>query len=97
MIPFLINIAKSFLLSHLVVKFEPFNWILDSLHPKFVKSNKFLQLLWNLFVLAVTCLKCSSLYIGWYLGGFWCGVATSFLSYLYSQVILPYVDKIRLQ
>lgn len=85
---------KVFLLAHLIVKFEPLNWILDALYPLFSK-NLISNLIYNIITLATGCLKCSSLYIGWILGGFWCGVISTFIAYLYSQIIMPKIDKIR--
>jgi len=91
-----ILISKSFLLAHLVVKFEPISWFMEAIAPSFDK-NKALKFLFNILYTALGCLKCSSLYVGWIIGGFWCGVITSFIAYLYSQIIMPKIDKIKFQ
>jgi hypothetical protein len=90
-------ILKSFLLAHLITKFEPINWLLEIIGEGLQESNKVVKFIFNIFSLALSCLKCSSFYIGWILGGFWVGVFTTFIAYLYSQLLLPYIDKIRFQ
>lgn len=95
MIDYIIFI-KVFLLAHLIVKFEPLNWILDAIKPLFEK-NVILNLIYNIITLATSCLKCTSFWLGWSLGGFWCGVTMSFIAYLWTQLIQPTIDKIRFQ
>jgi len=90
------DVFYTFVLAHLIVKFEPIGWVMDSLYPIF-NRNGFTKFIFNIVNLALTCLKCSSLYVGFFIGGFWCGVITSFISYLYTQVASPLIDKIRFQ
>jgi len=87
----LLLIVKSFLLSHLIVKYEPISWILDLMEPKTAIG----KILYNSISLALGCIKCASLYVGWIIGGFWVGVITSFIAYLWSQIVTPYIDRIR--
>lgn len=93
---FLISVIKTFLLSHLITKFEPLHWTLDvlwDLKPK----NQFLQVLLDTFRLGTSCMKCCSLWLGIFTGGVWVGITTSFISYLYTQLLSPYIEKIRFQ
>lgn len=55
----LILIAKILLISYFVTRFEPVQWVIESL-PKKIKDN----ILFNIFYLAITCFKCSSFWIG---------------------------------
>ena len=88
------NVFYSFVLAHLITKFEPIGWVLELIQPIFNK-NKVSRFFYNLFSLALGCFKCCSLYVGFFVGGFWCGVITSFFAYIYSQSIAPYIDAIR--
>lgn len=90
----LMNVFNSFLLAHLIVKFEPIGWVLEAIQPTFNK-NRITRFFYNLISLALGCFKCSSLYVGFFIGGFWCGVMTSFFAYIYSQSIAPFIDGIR--
>ena len=86
-----IIIIKAFVLAHLITKYEPIGWLLDLYKPK----THFGNLIYNSIVLATSCLKCASLYVGWIIGGFWVGVITSFIAYLWGQLITPHLDRIR--
>ena len=94
MITTLILITKTFLLSHLIVKYEPITWIMESIRDSFNK-NGLTRLLYNIISLSLGCIKCCSLYIGWILGGFWIGVISTFITYLYSNLISPKIEKLR--
>jgi hypothetical protein len=63
----------------------------------FFDKNTLLKLIYNIITLALSCLKCTSFYVGWILGGFWCGVISTFITYLYVQLLAPKIDKIRFQ
>ena len=91
-----ILLIKTFILSHLVVKFEPLQWIIEAMKPLFGKWT-ITKFSYDLLMLASSCLKCTSLYIGWYLGGFWLGVIATFIAYMYSNLLQHKVDKIRFQ
>jgi hypothetical protein len=93
----MLNVFYSFVLAHLIVKFEPIHWFIDAVDPylRNNKKNMLTSILWNIFTLAIGCFKCCSLYVGWIVGGFWCGVMTSFFAYIYSQSIAPFIDGIR--
>lgn len=91
----IVLLIKIFLLSHLIVKFEPLHWLLESISHIFTK-NIVTKLAYNLFIDASTCIKCTSLWIGILLGGFWIGILASFIAYLYSQLLMPKIDKIRI-
>ena len=91
----MMNVFLSFCLAHLIVKFEPLQWIMEYLDPIFNKRHALLTLIWNTIKLALGCFKCSALYVGWFIGGFWCGVITSLFAYIYSQSIAPFIDGIR--
>jgi hypothetical protein len=67
---------------------------MDAISPLFNK-NALTKLIYNSLLLALTCLKCCSLYVGFIIGGFWCGIFTSAFAYLYMQVLAPKIDKIR--
>ena len=96
LLTYLIPVIKTFLLAHLIVKFEPISWLMEAIAPAFDK-NKVLKFLFNVLYTALGCLKCTSLYVGWILGGFWLGVISTFVVYLYSQIVMPKIDKIRFQ
>ncbi len=89
------SIFLSFCLAHLIVKFEPIGWIVDLVDPYLNTRNPFVGILWNSIKLALGCLKCCALYVGFFIGGFWCGVITSVFAYIYSQAVLPFIDGIR--
>jgi len=86
------NVFYSFILAHLIVKFEPIGWLMELIKPSKGEVKIFL---YNMISLAFGCLKCCSLYIGFIIGGFWCGAITSFIAYIYSQLIAPFIDTIR--
>jgi len=89
-------ILKVFLISWVITKYDPWFWFLDSISPYFTK-NHFTKLIYNSIVLATSCLKCCSLYVGLIMGGLFIGVASSFVAYLYMQLLAPKIDKIYLQ
>lgn len=93
---FLVSVVKTFLLSHLITKFEPLHWTLDVLWDLKPKSVV-LQTLLATLRLGTSCMKCCSLWLGIFTGGFWVGVVTSFLSYLYTQLLSHHIEKIRFQ
>jgi len=90
----MMNVFYSFVLAHLIVKFEPIRWIFEIIRPSATKREPF-RFIFNITDLAFSCFKCSSLYVGFFIGGFWCGVITSFFAYIYSQSIQPFIDGIR--
>lgn len=90
----MLAVMNSFILAHLVTKFEPIGWILEFIQPTFNKT-KFTRFIYNNISLALGCFKCCSLWVGFIIGGFWVGVLTSFFAYIYSQSIQPYIDGIK--
>jgi hypothetical protein len=92
----MIDVIYTFVLAHLIVKFEPIHWILDATKPSGDhKLSPVKHFIWHIIEMVLSCFKCSSLWIGFILGGFWCGVFTSFFAYIYQQSIAPFIDGIR--
>lgn len=91
----IITLFKIFLLSHLIVKFEPLQWFLESLSLYFTK-NVITKLIYNLLIDALSCIKCMSFWIGLIMGNFWIACLSTFIGYLWGNLITPYIEKIRL-
>ena len=92
----IILIIKTLILSFVITKFEPLQWLFDLLRPKFEGRN-ISNLIFNAFYLATGCFKCCSLYVGFIIGGFWIGIISSIIAYLYLQLLAPKIEKITLQ
>ena len=91
----IITLIKIFLLAHLIVKFEPIVWLLESISHYFTK-NTLTKLIYNLLIDALSCIKCMSFWIGLIIGGFWIACASTFIGYLWGNLITPYIERIRL-
>jgi len=89
-------LLKVLLTAWLITSYDGIQWILEAISPIFNK-NAFTKLIYNSIVLATSCIKCCAFYVGWIMGGFYIGCLASFIAYLYSQLIMPTIDKIRFQ
>lgn len=85
-------IIKTFLISHIVVKFEPLQWLLDIIRTK-VGNNIVFNLIINIISVLTSCLKCSSFWLGLLIGGVWVAIITSYIAYLYGWLIEPKIEK----
>lgn len=84
-------IIKTFLISHIVVKFEPLQWVLDVIRTK-IGNNMILNLIVNIISVLTSCLKCTSFWIGLIVGGIWPAIITSYIAYLYGWLIEPKIE-----
>jgi len=92
----IIILGKVLGLSFFITKFSPIQWILDLFQPS-EKTNTFLILLYNLISILTGCFSCCSFWTGTLMFGFWYGISAYVISYLYNQVLSPFIEKIRLQ
>jgi hypothetical protein len=91
----IILLIKIFLLSHLITNFQPLQWFLEAIKDYFNK-NIISKLLYNLLIEAISCIKCMSFWTGLIIGGFWIACLSTFIAYLYSNLLQPHIEKIRL-
>lgn len=91
----LLDIAKLFLISHFVVKFEPIQWILDLIRVRIKNDNVFDHLVINILTVLTTCQKCAALWLGLCLYGLWPALITSYIAHIYSWRIDPIIEKIK--
>lgn len=89
----IILIIKTLLLAHLITHFEPLREFLEWIKPK----NKILLFIHSNITKILTCIFCTSLYLGFIIGGFWVGVISTYLAFLYSKLLEHKINKIRLQ
>lgn len=83
----LIYLGKTLLMSWLVTRFEPLQWILDLL-----PNNKVKFLLQD----ATTCMKCMSLYLGLVISGdIYVAALASLLSVFYNKTIGEWEQKVK--
>lgn len=73
-----IIIIKTLLLSFLINQFEPIQWILDLL-----PNNFFTAIITTL----LTCLKCTSFWVGLILGGFWISTITFLIGWILDKIL----------
>jgi len=93
MIIILTTMIKVFALSFVITKFTPLQWFIESLEP-LSKKNIVTNLIVNILSLLTSCHPCCSLWLGFILGGFWIGIFTYVLTYVYNNSILNSWEKI---
>lgn len=76
----IIIILKILGLSYLITHFEPIKWIFDLLEIKF--SN---NILFNILYLMMSCLKCTSFWIGLIMCGLYVGIICFIISFIYEK------------
>lgn len=91
----IVLIIKTLLLAHLISHFEPLKEFLEYIKP--YKKNKYKMFLHSNISRASTCIYCCSLYIGFIMGGFWIGIISTYIAFLYSKLLEHKINKIRLQ
>ncbi len=88
-------LGKTLGVSFFITKFAPIQWVLDLFQPK-ENSSSFVVLIYNLISILLGCFSCCSFWIGTLVYGFWWGISSYVIAYLYNQILAPYIEKIRL-
>lgn len=94
MLLIVINIIKTLIVGFVLVKYDPIRWILDAIEPSI--KNRLDILVFDCIYVALTCFKCASLYIGFIIGGWWCGLIASIIAYVYKKKIDPWLERVKL-
>lgn len=82
-------------LSFFITKFSPINWVLDLFQPK-EKTSSILILIYNMMSILLGCFSCCSFWVGTIMYGFWWGISSYVIAYLYNQILAPHIEKIKL-
>ncbi len=85
-------ILKIIGLSFVITKFTPLVWVIEAIQMNI--KNKVLSFLVNIISLLTSCLPCCSFWTGILLGGFWTGVLSYVIAYVYTHSKLSSWDKI---
>lgn len=87
----LIVVIKIIGLAWFITRFEPIEWILESMKSK----NYLLQLIIDIVNVILTCMKCSAFWIGLiFSGSIWIALLASYVSLLYEKIIGPWEKQI---
>lgn len=83
----LLSLGKTLVLSWLVTRFEPLQWLINLLPDKKIKF---------LIQDATTCMKCMSLYLGLMISGdIYIAALASFLSVIYMKTLGVWEQKVK--
>lgn len=83
----LLSLGKTLILSWLVTRFEPLQWLINLLPDKKIKF---------LIQDATTCMKCMSLYLGLMIfGDIYIAALASFLSVIYMKTLGVWEQKVK--
>jgi len=91
---YLIIIIKILGLSWVITKFDPLYWILEAIKKRIEQKNLILNLIMNVIITITTCFSCCSMWIGFLIGGFWFGILSYIIAFIYTKKLSLWETKI---
>lgn len=96
----IINVLKIVGLAFVINKFDPIKWVFEAIIGVIPENNItliFLKLFVQIILKLLTCLNCTSFWLGTILFGIWYGVISFFITFLYQRFIGDWVESEKLQ